>query len=1492
METNFVVAAHTPRPIWVDQKTGAPVLPAQLDPSKAPTDHHGADLSNMLAAVYSHDELIPRHASDIHLTSNGHGGHGDAHRTADSHDDPKKPAHGGTSAAGTAAIPTTQATATTQPIAAAPKILEEPPADARPVPYFDPVTGATGRAVSQMGYWKRTHEPTAPRSFALVYHEWDWPMRPPKYLQANCVRCHNDVNSIKDEAPKVFEGRSLFINMGCINCHQMDTIPNDFAPKDPSDIRLIVANGQRKVGTDLRNVTSKLSPAFLNTWIWAPKAFRPSTKMPHFFMLENNSSDEELRRTRQEARAITEYIVRTASEYVRLDPSGQPVVDSNGAPIVGPLPPKHAIPPGGKGSPEAGKIVFNNIGCQGCHTNLNDDSGEKRNGKIVTLGEKWIVTDLTKGGELAREMMSAGGKAPDAKALGARAAELYDAMSYNERQIYLTEHLAPDYALTAPKYADGSPKPVFQHHGPELSGIGTKLTAGRSVDEARLWLYNWVIEPRHYSEYTVMPDLRLNPQQALDLTEYLLAQKRTNDKPNDDWKAELTPADTDKLIEMTSQFLRSRYSLKTSLAKADDDAELMALATDALATARVTPDEAKARAAKLNKDEKRLVFLGKKLISHYGCMNCHAINGTETMSSPCANLTDWGQKGLDKLDFGYLDHHKQESLPATSKIPMVNGVSENASHLVGAEWKAHFPNDQVAQAVDVAWPHVGHSRTEWLTQKLMNTRAYDRGKNLLEPDPKAPPDDLARRSGKPYDKLKMPTFYLNDREVDAIVTWVISNRDRLISHKLMTRTVNDQAKQMALGRHVAQKYNCVACHVIEHNAPSVQQFYKEDELTTKAPPSLRGEGNKIQHDWLFNFLKHVEDLRPLLYSAPASKPGIRMPSFPITDDEATALAAYFAAASQKEAKTLDKTLANIRKYIGVRHEAAMKPVSGRPANPTTMPAAAAKTMVESLINHAGALIADRDYAAATVTLTETQAIADAHKLSEPSGATTKPVSDRLKAAIGVLKTNQPPPQIPWPGDDWYTRPEFANASAMLKDWALSNKQITEIQLDPARNRPDEIARNMRTILVRSQFVRNLYDAPYPFVESPRPQISEARFKLGEKMFYEMQCLACHVLGDPNVPGAQKNPTAPNLTLTHRRLQPRWVRHWVQEPDVIQIKTAMPPFFTGRNIWEVHGQSWPRAQATARPADQVEAEYGKTVEAQTALLLDFLYAAGVRNYTGIQPAATAAPVAAAPSAAPAAPKVEPKAQAPKEAPKEPPKMEEKPAPKPATPAPTPAPAAAKPQAPAGPVSVKGVVSFDGKIPEIKDVDMSAVKECAAHHADPVPEEMIVVSDKNELKNVVVFVSGGLSGSFDPPAEAAVLDQKGCMYIPHVLPVMVGQKIDIKNSDAFLHNVHSMSNDNPSFNFGQPSPGVKSIDPLKATETFRVKCDVHPWMSAFVVAVDNPFFAVSGDDGSFSIANLPPGEYTLTAWHETLGKKEIPVKVEAGKPADVKLSFAAP
>ena len=342
----------------------------------------------MLTAVYPHNDLIPRGVPDLHLAID-----------VTAHKSEKQP--------------------TTKPKTEEKQLPAEPAEDAKPVPYYDPVTGATGRAVSQMDYWKATYEPSAPRDFELVYHEWDWPMRTPQYIQANCVRCHNDVNSIKDEAPKVFEGRSLFVQLGCVNCHQMDAIPAETPPKDPSDIRLISANGQRKVGPDLRNVTTKLSKEFINTWIWAPKAFRPSTKMPHFFMLENNSSDEELRRTRQEVRSITEYLYRTANKSIELDENGQPIVDKAGNPVMGPeqlIP----MPPGGKGSAEAGKAIFATIGCQGCHTNTNEDTGEKRNGKPITLGEKWIVTDLTKSGKLAAKMDAELGKAPIRQALKTR----------------------------------------------------------------------------------------------------------------------------------------------------------------------------------------------------------------------------------------------------------------------------------------------------------------------------------------------------------------------------------------------------------------------------------------------------------------------------------------------------------------------------------------------------------------------------------------------------------------------------------------------------------------------------------------------------------------------------------------------------------------------------------------------------------------------------------------------------------------------------------------------------------------------------------------------------------------------------------------------------------------------------------------------------------------------------------------------------------------
>jgi len=201
-------------------------------------------------------------------------------------------------------------------------------------------------------------------------------------------------------------------------------------------------------------------------------------------------------------------------------------------------------------------------------------------------------------------------------------------------------------------------------------------------------------------------------------------------------------------------------------------------------------------------------------------------------------------------------------------------------------------------------------------------------------------------------------------------------------------------------------------------------------------------------------------------------------------------------------------------------------------------------------------------------------------------------------------------------------------------------------------------------------------------------------------------------------------------------------------------------------------------------------------------------------------------------------------------------------------------------------------LNGAAPQQPTIAMNA--ECAAKHGNPVPEQTIVAGAKGELANVVVSISENVPPGGSAPAEPAVLDQEGCMYHPHVLAMMAGQPLVIRNSDTFLHNVHAMADKNTAFNFGQPNKdeGKPIADPPKVAENFRVKCDVHPWMSSYIAVFEHPYFSVSKEDGTFEIRNVPPGEYTIKTWHEALGEKEQKVTVTAGKPAEVKMEYAAP
>ena len=203
-------------------------------------------------------------------------------------------------------------------------------------------------------------------------------------------------------------------------------------------------------------------------------------------------------------------------------------------------------------------------------------------------------------------------------------------------------------------------------------------------------------------------------------------------------------------------------------------------------------------------------------------------------------------------------------------------------------------------------------------------------------------------------------------------------------------------------------------------------------------------------------------------------------------------------------------------------------------------------------------------------------------------------------------------------------------------------------------------------------------------------------------------------------------------------------------------------------------------------------------------------------------------------------------------------------------------------------VTGTVSFEGDAPEPEQIDMSAVKECAQQHPDGAFDESVMVAD-GKLANVVISVKAEPGG--DTPKEPAVLDQKGCQYHPRVIAVMTGQPVTVKNSDPFLHNVHSLAIDNPAFNFGQPNldPGRK-VDPMKVAERFKIKCDVHPWMAAHVSVFEHPWFAVSKEDGTFTIkGNVPDGEHTLVAWHEKFGEQEAKVTVTGGKAENANFTF---
>jgi plastocyanin len=211
------------------------------------------------------------------------------------------------------------------------------------------------------------------------------------------------------------------------------------------------------------------------------------------------------------------------------------------------------------------------------------------------------------------------------------------------------------------------------------------------------------------------------------------------------------------------------------------------------------------------------------------------------------------------------------------------------------------------------------------------------------------------------------------------------------------------------------------------------------------------------------------------------------------------------------------------------------------------------------------------------------------------------------------------------------------------------------------------------------------------------------------------------------------------------------------------------------------------------------------------------------------------------------------------------------------------------------TVTGTITFDGKPPALKPLAMDADPACAKKHSAPVQSEMLVLGSGNTMGNIMVYVSKGIPAgkTYPAPKTPVVLDQNGCQYKPHVMGIMAGQPYKILNSDGVLHNVHALPKINQAFNKPMPATVKEATVTFdKPESTFQIKCDVHPWMGAYMGVFSHPFFSVTGTDGKFTISGLDPGTYEITAWHERLGTQTASVTVGASDTKTQNFKFTMP
>ena len=208
---------------------------------------------------------------------------------------------------------------------------------------------------------------------------------------------------------------------------------------------------------------------------------------------------------------------------------------------------------------------------------------------------------------------------------------------------------------------------------------------------------------------------------------------------------------------------------------------------------------------------------------------------------------------------------------------------------------------------------------------------------------------------------------------------------------------------------------------------------------------------------------------------------------------------------------------------------------------------------------------------------------------------------------------------------------------------------------------------------------------------------------------------------------------------------------------------------------------------------------------------------------------------------------------------------------------------------GTATVHGRVTYRGEVPERKPIRMAGETACS-HDEDPALKENLIVGPDGALENAVIHVVSGLGDRiFAPPVEPAEMDQKGCIFVPHVIAVQTNQPILFRSSDPVLHNVHAVAKRNRPFNVSLATRGRTIQRFFSNPEYVRIKCDIHAWMVAWIAVIDNPFHAVTGHDGTFDLSGLPAGTYEVEVWHEELGTTRSTITLADGERGGIEFVF---